>query len=236
MTNSFEIDLKNITLSLEGNTEERLKQLNLIYNKMKEIEEVHKKHYYMILKLKDVHKMHISIENLQKTLTMDQGNLSKDLEYLLTQANADVVISSALKRIDPLYEDMVLKGIPKLKQIQDHFAKASLRARRAALIKKKNFFNAFTSLIAIQFIQKNVKIVDDNDTFSILRAAEEALEKGDLRKSLQEINRLSGFPSEEMVEITKDIKLRLAIIDLIEILTGYTVSEVQKLLNNQTLN
>jgi Mitochondrial inner membrane protein len=236
MTKEFEQELKSITLSLEQATESRLKQLEDIILKIKEMETIQSDHFNIITKLKSIHNVHVSIENLQRTLNYDTGNLTRDLNVVIEEAKNDEVIQNALGKIEYLYNDMVEKGIPKLKQIQKHFEIASNRARRAALIKEKTLGNVLASMIAIKFIPKNIKTVDDADTFSILRSAEIALEKGNLRQALQEITQLKGYPSEEMTEVVKDISIRLAMTDLLEILSGYTVSVVQNLLTNRVIN
>ena len=234
--NEFEKEIKEITASLEKATENRLQQLEEITKKIKEMEEIQAEHYKIILKLKDIHSVHLSIENLQKTLTVDKGNLSKDLEAVMQQGKNDEVIKSALFKIDPLYNEIISEGIPQIKQIQNRFEISSQRARRAALVTSKSFFNVLSSMIVVKLIPRNIKTVDNANTFSILKSAEAKLDKGDLRGTIQELDKLQGYPKEEMVNVIKDISIRLAITELIEVLSGYTVSVVQKTLTSRVIS
>ena len=226
MTIDFEGKLREITDSLEQATSNRLKQLEEITKKIKEMEVI-------IVKLKSIHNMHVSIEGLQRTLNLDKGNLTQDLKVVVSESRNDEVIKSAIFKLDPFYPEMVEKGIPKIKQIRNRFDEASQRARRAALLTSKSFFNVLASMLAVKLIPKNIKTVDDADTYSVLKMTEDALDREDLREALRLIDRLQGFPREEMQGVAKDISIRLAITDLIEVLTGYTVSAVQKALTNR---
>jgi hypothetical protein len=123
-----------------------------------------------------------------------------------------------------------------MRQIQKTFIEASHKARRAALVKSDSFLSLVASRIAINFVPRNVKTVDENDTFSILMKAEQALDSGNLRGALKEMDKLQGLPKEEMVDVTKDIDLRLSINEFIEILSGHSSQVVRQLLSSKVLN
>jgi hypothetical protein len=235
LTAKFKEELDEIMKTLENATNDRLKQLEDIMKKIKDMENVQEEHHKIILRLTDMHKIHVSIENLQRALLKDNGNLSKDLKIVVEEAKKSEFIKDSLKKFDSHYVELVEEGVPKLKQIQDRFSDASAKARRAALIKDADFFNILSSRVASWFIPRNIRTVDDENTFSLLKSAENSLDKGDLRSSLSSLSKLKGLPSEEMRSIQHDISLRLSLSELIEVLSAYSIFEVQRLINSKAL-
>ena len=226
MTIDFEGKLQEITESLEQATNNRLKQLEEITGRIKQMEVI-------IVNLKNIHNVHASIGGLQRTLSVDKGSLTHDLQVVAEAAKYDAVIMGAVLRLEEFYPEMVEKGIPKIRQIQNRFDEASQKARRAALLTSKSFFNVLASRLAVKLIPRNIRTVDDADTYSVLKMTEEALEREDLREALRLIGRLQGYPREEMEGVARDISLRLAITELVDALTRYTVSSVQNALTGR---
>ena len=235
LSKKFKEELDLLTETLEKATKDRLAQLEDIMKKIKEMESIQAEHYEIIIKLTQIHKLHVAIENIQKALISDSGNLTPDLKLIIKEAKSSEPIHQILEQLEPVYGKVILNGIPKLKQIQDKFEAGSLSARRAALIHSGNLLNVLMSKVAIHFIPSNIRTVDDFDTLSILKSAEEALGKGDLARASSVLKGLSGLPAEEMKDVLQDIELRLTFTELVEKLSENSIKTVQKIVNAKAL-
>lgn len=230
LTEKQESEIKLITDELRSATEERLIQLNDIMNKIKEMEEIQNQHYKIILKLNKIHNLHITIENLQRTLNCDEGSLTKDLANLKELAKEDDLVAAALTSIDEVYAYMVENGIPTMTSLQRSVKESANRARKAALLRSKTFWSYLTANFAFNFVPSNVKTIDDNDSFSLLREAELSLERGDLKSLSKNLESLKGFPREEVEDVLKEISVRQGLLNLLEVLSTESISLVKQLI------
>jgi hypothetical protein len=235
LSKKFKEELDFLTETLEKATKERLAQLEDIMKKIREMEVIQADHYEIIIKLTKIHKLHVSIENIQKALISDSGNLTEDLKIVIKEAKTSESIRKTLEKIEPVYSKVIISGIPKVKQIQERFDEQSSNARRAALIHSGNLLNVLMSRVAINFIPSNIRTVDDFDTLSLLKDAEEALAKGDLKKAKASLAGLKGLPAEEMKAVAEDIDLRLSFTELVENLSADSIRAVQKIVNAKAL-
>lgn len=235
LSKKFKEELDLLTETLEKATKDRLAQLEDIMKKIKEMESIQAEHYEIIIKLTQIHKLHVAIENIQKALISDSGNLTPDLKLIIKEAKSSESIHQILEKLEPVYGKVILNGIPKVKQIQDKFEAGSLNARRAALIHSGNLLNVLMSKVAIHFIPSNIRTVDDFDTLSVLKSAEDALGKGDLARARSALKELSGLPAEEMKDVLQDIELRLTFTDLVEKLSENSIQTVQRIVNAKAL-
>ncbi|OMJ91391.1 hypothetical protein SteCoe_6073 [Stentor coeruleus] len=236
LTHSFKQELDEINRNLKESSEIPRRQVKEIIEKIEEMEKIQDDHYKILTRLIEIHKLHLAIENLQRALQNDQGNLTKDFEAVKTESKNNEIVRAYLEKVKIHYPQIIESGIPKMRQIQKTFIEASYKARRAALVKSNSFWSLVTSRIAINFVPRNVKTVDENDTFSILMRAENDLDSGNLRGALKEIDKLQGLPKEEMMDVAKEIDLRLSINEFIEILSGHSSQVVRQLLSSKVLN
>ncbi|CAG9326722.1 unnamed protein product [Blepharisma stoltei] len=224
-----EQEIHQINEDLKATTEDRIRQLHEILAKINDMEEIQKKYYSSILKLSQIQDLHIHIENLQKTMNCDKGSLTEDLAAIKKLAKDDQTIASALASIDDLYPEMIDNGIPTMSQLHKAFQESANKARKAALMKSKSIWSYVTANIAYYFVPPNVRTIDDNDTFSLLRDAELALERGDLKEFINSLESLKGFPREEVNDILKEVSLRQKLSNLLDVLSLESVSLVKQL-------
>ncbi|OMJ79559.1 hypothetical protein SteCoe_20416 [Stentor coeruleus] len=236
LTHSFKQELDEINRNLKESSEIPKRQVKEIIEKIREMEQIQDDHNKILTRLIEIHKLHLAIENLQRALQSDQGNLTKDFETVIAESKNNEIVSSYFEKVKIHYPQIIEFGIPKMNQIRNSFIEASHNARRAALVKNNSPLSIIASRIAINFVSRNVRTVDENDTFSILMKAEQALDAGDLRGALKEIDRLRGLPKEQMLDIAKNIDLRLSINEFIEILSGHSSQVVRQLLSSKALS
>lgn len=236
LTHSFKQELDEINKNLKESSEIPKRQVKEIIGKIIDMEKIQNDHNIILTRLIEIHKLHLAIENLQRALQSDQGNLTKDFDAVKTESRNNEIVRTYLEKVKIHYPQIIESGIPKMRQIQKTFIEASHKARRAALVKSDSFWSLVASRIAINFVPRNVKTVDENDTFSILMKAEQALDSGNLKGALKEMDKLQGLPKEEMVDVAKDIDLRLSINEFIEILSGHSSQVVRQLLSSKVLN
>lgn len=235
LSKKFKDELDSLTQTLDRATKDRMGQLEEILQKIGEMEKIQADHYDIIVKLTKVHKLHVAIENMQRALLADKGNLTNDLKVVISESRSSPSIQKSLEILEPVYPQIIRDGIPKLKQIQEKFETSSKNARRSALITSGSFANILLSRIAIQFIPSNIRTVDDSDTFSNLKNAEDALVRGDLKTANESLKQLKGLPAEEVKELLTDIEIRLAFTELVELLSANSISAVQQMINAKVL-
>ena len=235
LSKKFKEELDSLTQTLDRATKERMGQLEEILQKIKEMEKIQADHYDIIVKLTKVHKLHVAIENMQRALLADKGNLTNDLKVVISESKSSPAIQKSLETLEPVYSQIIRDGIPKLKQIQEKFEKSSQNARRSALVTSGSFANILLSRVAIHFIPANIRTVDDSDTFSYLKNAEDALTRGDLKTANESLKQLKGLPAEEVKELLTDIEIRLAFSELVELLSANSISTVQQMINAKVL-
>lgn len=226
-------EVEEITDGLKKATEERMTLLNEILDRLKEMENIQEEHARIIEKLKQVHQLHVTVENLQRTMTQDQGTLTEDLNRLKDLADRDEVVAAAMVSLADVYPQMVERGIPTLGQLLSHFKHASGKARLAALIREKTFWGYVNARLTYMLLPSSIGAVDDGDTFSLLRAAESSMERGDIRHAAAVLKQLQGYPREEFQSWLSDAGVRLAVAGALEALAEDAVALVNDLTKKQ---
>lgn len=107
--------------------------------RIKKVEDIQDRQCSTILSLFSVQKLHITIENLQRTFNFDEGNLKQDLKTLNQIAQNDSSVVSALVIIQDNLLHLLNNGVHTLGQLQNTYIEALARARKAALLKEDNF-------------------------------------------------------------------------------------------------
>lgn len=227
-------EVEDITEGLRKATEERMVLLNEILDRLKEMETIQADHARIIEKLKQVHKLHSTVESLQRTLTQDQGTLTADLNTLESLAVQDEVVAAGLASLAEVYPGMVERGVPTIGQLLSQFKQAAERARLAALIKAKTFWGYVNARLTYFILPTSIGTVDEGDTFSLLRAAEARLERGDLRQAAALLRQLQGYPREELEGWLSDAGIRLALAGVLEALAEDAVALVNDLTKKQS--
>jgi len=227
-------EVEEITEGLRRATEERMVLLNEILDRLKEMEIVQEDHARIIEKLKQVHTLHSTVESLQRTLTQDQGTLTADLSTLESLASKDEVVAAALASLADVYPGMVERGVPTIGQLLSQFKRASEKARLAALIKAKTFWGYVNARLTYFILPSSIGAVDDGDTFSLLRAAEARLERGDLRHASILLRKLQGYPKEELDGWLEDAEIRLTLAGVLEALAEDAVALVNDITTKQS--
>lgn len=227
-------EVEDITEGLRKATEERMVLLNEILDRLKEMEVIQADHARIIEKLKQVHKLHSTVESLQRTLTQDQGTLTADLNTLESLAVQDDVVAAGLASLADVYPRMVERGVPTIGQLLSQFKQAADRARLAALIKAKTFWGYMNARLTYFILPTSIGTVDEGDTFSLLRAAEARLERGDLQQAAVLLRKLQGYPREEVEGWLRDAGIRLALAGVLEALAEDAVALVNDLTKKQS--
>jgi len=229
LTIKHQQEVHSITELLAKETESRLAQISEIISKIREMEAIQNQYFAIIEKLRSVHEVHLRVESMQRTLNCDSGSFTQDLEGLKTLASSDEVVQTALSSLSNVHSDMVQRGIPTMQQLLKEFAGVSKRARKAALMKAKTLTDYVLASVAVWFIPRNIWTVDDNNTLSILKAAEELLRMGDLAGAERALNSLSGFPREEVEGFLQDLRIRLQLAQVLETLSYNSLAVVNSL-------
>jgi hypothetical protein len=229
LTNKHQQEVHEITETLRKATEDRLQQIAAIIEKFQEVEVVQHQHLDIIERLRHVHEVHLHVENLQRTLTRDTGSLTQDLDGLKALAASDKVVEASLRSLASVHSDMVQRGIPTMSQLLKQFATVSKQARRASLMKAKSLSDYALASVASWLIPSNIWTVDENNTLSILKAAEELLRMGDLAGAERALSSLRGFPREEVEGFLHELRIRLQLTQVLETLSSNTLAVVNSL-------
>lgn len=229
MARLHEADIQNITEELQTATQDRISQLEELFEKLRNMEKLQSTHYNIIVELRKIHNLHLTIENIQSTLNQEEGGLTKDLAGLKSFAEEDEMVAAALNNIKELYPLMIEKGIPTLDNLKEAFQQSSKRIKRAALLKSGTFSSYMFANIAYMLVPENVMLADQGNAFSELHSAYVSLQKGDLKTTEKHLEALEGFPREEAQKLLEEVRLRIAIINLVEFLRTHSVSVVKDL-------
>jgi hypothetical protein len=233
LSRQHQAEIQRITELLSEATERRFEEMENMLLRIKKVEDIQDRQYNTILSLFSVHKLHVTIENLQRTLNFDDGNLKQQLEALSQIAQQDVIVASALAIVEDHLSSLLQRGVASLGQIQNSYSSVLTRARKAALLKDDNLTSWMLANFASLIVPASARNVDESDPFTYLHFAGENLERGDLKGALGYLEKLEGFPREEVQGLIDDISARLALSHMLEVLSTHSISLVNELVNIQ---
>lgn len=219
LTIAHQQEVHEITESLRKETDQRIAQISEIIEKIREMEVIQQQYFSIIEKLRFVNDVHTRVESMQRTLNCDNGSFTHDLEGLKVLAANDEAVAASLSSLSNVHSEMVQKGVPTMNQLMKDFAKVSQRARKAALMKAKTLTEYAMASVAVWLIPRNIWTVDDHNTLSLLKAAEELLRLGDLAGAERALISLNGFPREEVEGFLQDLRIRLQLTQVLEALS-----------------
>jgi hypothetical protein len=231
LTQYHQEEIAKITDTLQQAATQRLSEMDNMIMRIKQIEELQEKQFNAILALFAVHKLHVTVENMQKTLNSDEGSFTHDLQSLKEIATHDRVVATVLSVLNDHYSYLLENGVPTQAQLLREFKESSQKARKSALMSDDSLTSWVTATLAYKFIPQNTQNVDEFDSFSVLSSAESALHKGDYKGALKVLKRLSGLPKEEMSDFLKDLSSRVAIMHMLEVLSTLSIAVVNDLIN-----